>query len=60
MGSDRIAALARDRTSGASEIVARAVEILRDVLAEACDVTGAAGALVRAQPSMASVWNGGR
>lgn len=57
MVSPRIAALAADRASGASEILARAIEILRDALAGDADVTETARALVRAQPSMAPVWN---
>jgi translation initiation factor 2B subunit (eIF-2B alpha/beta/delta family) len=57
MADERIAALAADRISGASDIVGRAVEILRGALSGEADVLGTARALVRAQPSMAPVWN---
>lgn len=57
MVSDRIAALAADRVSGASAILDRAIEILREALAGGADLTETARALVRAQPSMAPVWN---
>lgn len=54
---ERIAELAADRLSGASALVARAIEILRDALAGEADVIDTARALVRAQPSMAPMWN---
>jgi translation initiation factor 2B subunit (eIF-2B alpha/beta/delta family) len=57
MLSDRIAALAADRVSGASGILTGAIAILRDALAGEADVTDTARSLVRAQPSMAPVWN---
>ena len=57
MVSERIAALAADRVSGASAILARAIDILREALAGDADLTDTARALVRAQPSMAPVWN---
>jgi translation initiation factor 2B subunit (eIF-2B alpha/beta/delta family) len=57
MLSDRIAALAADRVSGASDILARAIVILRQVLAGDADVAETARGLVRAQPSMAPMWN---
>ena len=57
MVSPRIAALAADRVSGASEILARAIEILRDALAGDADLIETARAVVRAQPGMAPVWN---
>jgi translation initiation factor 2B subunit (eIF-2B alpha/beta/delta family) len=53
----RIAALAADRESGASEILAAAIDILRDAMDARDDVTAAAQAICRAQPAMASVWN---
>lgn len=57
MFRDRIAHLAADRVSGASEILARTIDILREALAADADVLSIARALVRAQPSMAPVWN---
>jgi translation initiation factor 2B subunit (eIF-2B alpha/beta/delta family) len=57
MISERIAALAADRVSGASAVLARAIDILREALAGDADLTDTARALVRAQPSMAPVWN---
>jgi translation initiation factor 2B subunit (eIF-2B alpha/beta/delta family) len=53
----RIALLAADRESGASEILAAAIAILRDALTAQTDVGEVARALPRAQPSMAPVWN---
>lgn len=52
----RIALLASDRESGASEILDEAIEILYVALARGC-VPAAARGLCRAQPSMASIWN---
>jgi translation initiation factor 2B subunit (eIF-2B alpha/beta/delta family) len=52
----RIARLAADRESGASEILDEAVGILREARA-AGHVLHAARALCRAQPAMASIWN---
>ena len=52
----RIALLASDRESGASEIVDEAVAILRDAL-QARTVLAVARALCRAQPTMAPIWN---
>ncbi len=49
--------MAADRVSGASDLLARAIEILREALAVKSDVLPVARALVRAQPSMAPVWN---
>ena len=57
MVSERIAALAADRVSGASDILGRAIQILREALAGGADVADTARALVGAQPSMAPVWN---
>ena len=57
MFHDRIAHLAADRESGASAILGVAIAILRDAIGAGADVTGIARALVRAQPSMAPVWN---
>jgi translation initiation factor 2B subunit (eIF-2B alpha/beta/delta family) len=53
----RIARLAVDTQSGASRLAAQAVEILQDVWLRGGNVPAAAAAVVRAQPSMASVWN---
>lgn len=53
----RIARLARDNTSGASEILEEAIAILRSAAAAQLPLLPLARALVRAQPSMASVWN---
>jgi translation initiation factor 2B subunit (eIF-2B alpha/beta/delta family) len=57
MFGERIAALAADRESGASKIVERAIGILRDGFSADADIQGIARAVVRAQPSMAPVWN---
>ena len=57
MFSQRIAAIAVERVSGASDILARSIEILREALAAGADAPTIARALVRAQPSMAPVWN---
>lgn len=54
---DRIARLAADRESGASEILDEALEILRDALTTEADVRAIARAVCRAQPSMAPIWN---
>jgi translation initiation factor eIF-2B subunit delta len=56
----RVAELAADRESGSSEILAWAIELLRDRLAEREDVVECANALCRAQPTMAPVWNAAR
>jgi translation initiation factor 2B subunit (eIF-2B alpha/beta/delta family) len=53
----RIALLASDRESGASEIVDDAVSILRSALRSGDPVLAVARAVCRAQPSMAPVWN---
>jgi translation initiation factor 2B subunit (eIF-2B alpha/beta/delta family) len=55
--SGRIAQLASDRESGASEIVDEAIAILRDALAAGTPMLPVARAVCRAQPSMAPVWN---
>lgn len=52
----RIALLASDRESGASEILDEAIDILRAALA-AGNAPAAARSLCRGQPSMASIWN---
>lgn len=52
----RIAALASDRDSGASQLLADAVAILREGLREG-SVREVADAIVQAQPSMAPMWN---
>jgi len=53
----RIALLASDRESGASEILDEALAILRDALADPADLITVARALCRAQPTMAPIWN---
>jgi len=53
----RIARLAADRESGASEILREAIEILRAALSGEADVSVTAQAICRAQPMMAPVWN---
>jgi translation initiation factor 2B subunit (eIF-2B alpha/beta/delta family) len=53
----RIARLAADRESGASEILAAAIAILRDAPTQNADLREIALALQRAQPSMAPMWN---
>lgn len=53
----RIGRLAADRESGASEILAVAIDILRDALGAEVDMSEVAVALRRAQPSMAPMWN---
>lgn len=55
--SGRIARLALDRESGASEILEEAIAIFREALAAGVPVEPVARAVCRAQPSMASVWN---
>jgi translation initiation factor 2B subunit (eIF-2B alpha/beta/delta family) len=52
----RIDAIEGDRLSGASEILMSCIAVLFDALAAGL-VREAAGALCRAQPSMAPVWN---
>lgn len=49
--------LAADRESGASELVAQVIAILRDALAAGRPIRPVARAVCRAQPSMAPVWN---
>ncbi|MBM3817805.1 MAG: hypothetical protein FJW14_02130 [Acidimicrobiia bacterium] len=53
----RIALLASDRESGASDILDQVVAILRDAVAAGVPLPPVARALCRAQPSMAPVWN---
>jgi len=53
----RIALIASDRESGASEILDEALAILRDALADPADLISVARALCRAQPTMAPIWN---
>jgi translation initiation factor 2B subunit (eIF-2B alpha/beta/delta family) len=53
----RIEALAADRTTGASGIVVKALDILAAVKASDIDTQEVAEALCLAQPTMASVWN---
>lgn len=55
---DAVAEIAADHVSGASELVARALAILRGARLQGREeVVRAAVALCRAQPSMASIWN---
>ena len=53
----RIALLASDRESGASEILDEVIAILRDAVAAGTPLLPVARAVCRAQPTMASVWN---
>jgi translation initiation factor eIF-2B subunit delta len=53
----RIARVASDRESGASEVCEEAIRILRDALRAGAPIKPIARALCRAQPSMAPVWN---
>ncbi|HEY6360762.1 MAG TPA: hypothetical protein VIX63_06635, partial [Vicinamibacterales bacterium] len=53
----RIALLASDHESGASEILDEVVRVLRDALRAGAPIKPVARALCRAQPSMAPVWN---
>jgi translation initiation factor 2B subunit (eIF-2B alpha/beta/delta family) len=53
----RIARLAADRESGASEILDEAIAILRDALNTRDDIVTVAQALCAAQPTMGSIWN---
>src|SRR6266850_5945460 len=53
----RIDLLGSDRESGASEILAAALRVLGDAMKSAVPTLPVAAALVRAQPSMASLWN---
>jgi translation initiation factor 2B subunit (eIF-2B alpha/beta/delta family) len=53
----RVARIANDRESGAAEVQAAALSVLADALADGADLKAVAQALLRAQPSMAPVWN---
>lgn len=53
----RIAALAADRQSGASELLSEAIDVLRAAQASRDEVRDVGEALRRAQPSMAPLWN---
>ena len=53
----RIALLASDRESGASEILDEVLGVFRDAVADGVALLPVARAACRAQPSMASVWN---
>jgi methylthioribose-1-phosphate isomerase len=53
----RIAALAADRTTGASGILSKALEILTAARVADIDLRPVADGLCLAQPTMASVWN---
>jgi translation initiation factor 2B subunit (eIF-2B alpha/beta/delta family) len=53
----RIARIGADRESGASEILAEVIAVLRDALATNAPLEPVARALCRAQPSMAPIWN---
>ena len=53
-----ISGIAQDRESGATAILDRAIEVLRRVISKPAAVRlEAAGALCRAQPGMAPLWN---
>lgn len=53
----RIALLASDRESGASEILDEVLAIFREALAANVPLTPIARAICRAQPTMGSLWN---
>lgn len=53
----RIALLASDRESGASEILDEVIRVFRDAAATRVPLLPVARAACRAQPAMASVWN---
>jgi translation initiation factor 2B subunit (eIF-2B alpha/beta/delta family) len=53
----RVALLASDRESGASEILDEAMALLRDAIAAGVPLLPVAKGICRAQPSMASMWN---
>jgi translation initiation factor 2B subunit (eIF-2B alpha/beta/delta family) len=53
----RIALLASDRESGASEVLDEVIAMLREALDRGDPIRPVARAICRAQPSMASVWN---
>lgn len=53
----RIARLADDRQSGASEILDEAIAILRDARLDGEDIPAVARGLCGAQPTMAPIWN---
>lgn len=53
----RIAAIAADRQSGASELLSEAIDLLRHALAAGDDVRAVGEGLRTAQPSMAPLWN---
>ncbi len=53
----RIAGVAADRESGASEILEDVLAILRTAIAARADLRDVSDGLRRAQPSMAPVWN---
>ena len=53
----RIEAVATDRQSGATAILALALDVLQDAVATGQPILPVARALCRAQPNMASVWN---
>jgi translation initiation factor 2B subunit (eIF-2B alpha/beta/delta family) len=55
--NQEIEALAADRTTGASGIVAKALDILTAAKASDIDLRDVSNALRLAQPTMASVWN---
>jgi translation initiation factor 2B subunit (eIF-2B alpha/beta/delta family) len=55
--ADRIARVAADRESGASDILDEVIGILTTARTEDLPITPVASALCRAQPTMASVWN---
>jgi hypothetical protein len=55
--ADRIALLASDRESGASEILDQVIDLFREAIAAGAPLLPLARAVCGAQPSMAPVWN---
>ena len=53
----RITALAKDRESGASELLPEVISVLHQALSSGGPILEIARAICRAQPSMAPVWN---
>ena len=53
------AEIGADRTSGASELLGRALPLLRQAIADGQEVAPLTLALCRAQPTMAPIWNAG-
>src|SRR4051812_5804916 len=55
--TERVAQIAADRQSGASEITAQVLQLLVTALERADPIHPLGRALVHAQPSMAPIWN---